>query len=83
MSHDEAWRDRILSEPEVWGVESLALDSVTIRLVVKTAPLEQWRVARELRARVKLALDATGIKSPKPPTTPAPSDPPPSSQTAE
>jgi small-conductance mechanosensitive channel len=72
MSHDPAWRDRILSEPEVWGVESLALDSVTIRLVVKTAPLEQWSVGRELRARVKLALDAAGIKSPRPPAAPGP-----------
>src|SRR4051812_38960965 len=67
MAHDEAWRDKILSEPEVWGVENLTLDSVVIRLVVTTAPLEQWRVARELRARIKQALAAAGIASPKPP----------------
>jgi small conductance mechanosensitive channel len=67
MSHDETWRDLILSEPEVWGVESLGLENVVIRLVVKTAPLEQWRVARDLRARVKTALDAAGIASPRPP----------------
>jgi small conductance mechanosensitive channel len=36
---------------------------VTIRLVVKTAPSEQWRVAREMRARIKPALDAAGIVS--------------------
>jgi len=29
--------------------------------VAKTAPSEQWRVARELRARVKMELDAAGI----------------------
>ncbi|GIU87249.1 MAG: mechanosensitive ion channel protein MscS [Acidimicrobiia bacterium] len=63
LAADDAWRDRILDEPEVWGVESLTLDLVTIRLAVKTAPGEQWRVARELRARVKLALDAAGIVS--------------------
>ena len=33
-----------------------------IRLAVKTKPLEQWRVARELRARVKAALDDAGIR---------------------
>jgi small conductance mechanosensitive channel len=63
LAADEAWASRILDEPEVWGVESLTLDLVTIRLVVKTAPGEQWRVARELRARVKTALDAAGIAS--------------------
>jgi moderate conductance mechanosensitive channel len=42
-----------------------------IRLVVKTAPLEQWRVALDLRARVKVALGAAGIASPRPPVTPA------------
>jgi small conductance mechanosensitive channel len=70
LSHEEAWRDKILSEPEVWGVESLALYNVVIRLVVKTAPLEQWSVARELRARVKVALDAAGIASPRAPLVP-------------
>jgi small conductance mechanosensitive channel len=70
MSHDPTWRHRILSEPEVWGVESLAIDSVVIRLVVKTAPLEQWSVGRELRARVKHALDLAGIASPRLPAAP-------------
>jgi small conductance mechanosensitive channel len=71
MSHDAQWHEKILSEPEVWGVESIALDAVVIRLVVQTAPLEQWKIARELRARIKRALDAAGIASPKPPATPA------------
>jgi moderate conductance mechanosensitive channel len=71
MSHDASWRDSILSEPEVWGVESLEIDSVVIRLVVKTAPLEQWKVGRELRARVKHALDVAGISSPTPAASPS------------
>jgi small-conductance mechanosensitive channel len=36
-----------------------------IRLVVKTRPLEQWNVARELRARIKQAFDEAGIEMPK------------------
>jgi hypothetical protein len=32
-----------------------------MRIVAKTAPLLQWRVERETRARVKAALDAAGI----------------------
>jgi small conductance mechanosensitive channel len=63
VAADPAWAGSILDPPEVWGVESFTLDAVTIRLVVKTAPSEQWRVAREMRARIKPALDAAGIVS--------------------
>ena len=56
----------ILAEPEIWGVERLAADGIDIRLVVKTAPLEQWKVARELRHRLKEAFDAEGIEIPFP-----------------
>ena len=56
--------DTILEEPEVWGVEQLGADGVTLRLVVKTTPSEQWRVSRALRERLKAALDAAGIAMP-------------------
>lgn len=58
---DPQFRPLVLATPEVWGVEAIAADRVVIRLAVKTRPLEQWRVARELRARLKAALDAAGI----------------------
>lgn len=45
----------------VWDVEGLTADGVTIRLV-QTRPLAQWKVARELRARIKRAFDAEGIE---------------------
>lgn len=51
----------ITDDPEVWGIEQVEADHVLIRLAVKTEPLEQWRVARELRARIKGALDDAGI----------------------
>lgn len=68
---DEVWRgdvvgEHVLDEPEVWGVEQLAADGILIRLVVKTAPLEQWKVARELRRELKAAFDAEGIEIPFP-----------------
>jgi small conductance mechanosensitive channel len=59
--HDPAYRGVITAEPEVWGVEQVTADQVLVRLAVRTQPLEQWRVARELRARLKAALDAAGI----------------------
>jgi small conductance mechanosensitive channel len=58
---DQEWAPLLLEQPEVWGVEELGASGARVRLVVKTRPLEQWRVARELRARVKAALDAAGI----------------------
>lgn len=59
---DPAWHGRIPAEPEVWGVEHLEGDRVVIRLVVRTMPLAQWEVARELRARLKLAFEAAGVE---------------------
>jgi moderate conductance mechanosensitive channel len=65
MWHEEGWRDAILTEPDVWGIEELGAQSMKLRLVVQTLPLEQWRVARELRARIKAALDEAGIETPR------------------
>jgi moderate conductance mechanosensitive channel len=61
MWHEPRWRDVILEEPEVWGVESITSDSIVMRLVAKTIPLGQWEVARELRERLKIALDASDV----------------------
>ncbi|GAA4992670.1 mechanosensitive ion channel family protein [Kineococcus glutinatus] len=58
------WSPIVLEEPEVWGVEQMAQDGLVVRMVVKTAPLEQWKVARELRRRIKSAFDAEGIEFP-------------------
>ncbi|HZR12127.1 MAG TPA: mechanosensitive ion channel family protein [Acidimicrobiia bacterium] len=77
---DTVWRDPtfgplVIDEPEVWGVEDVSPENVVIRLVAKTRPLEQWRVARELRARVTNALRAAGIvASPTTSTTAGPQD---------
>jgi small conductance mechanosensitive channel len=64
--NDEAFRGRILEEPEVWGVERWEADGVVVRVVLKTAPLEQWTVARETRERIKDAFDAHGVEIPLP-----------------
>ena len=63
---DEEFRGDIIEEPEVWGVERLEPDGVVVRVVLKTAPLEQWNVAREMRERIKDRFDALGIEIPRP-----------------
>src|SRR6266566_620301 len=61
MWMDPSWSDVILDEPEVWGVQALLTNAVVMRIVVKTVPLKQWRVARELRERLLAALDDQGL----------------------
>ena len=61
---DEDFTSLVIEEPEITGVEALAADSVTIRVMVKTIPLEQWKVARELRQRIKARFDHEGIEIP-------------------
>jgi small-conductance mechanosensitive channel len=63
---DERWANSVLEEPEVWGVEGLARIGITIRLVVKTRPADQWDVLRVLRERIARAFAAEGIKLPPP-----------------
>lgn len=69
LHEDPEWGPLILEDPEVWGVEALSADAVVVRLVVKTLPLEQWKVARELRRRIKATFDAEGVEIPFPQRT--------------
>jgi len=69
LREDETWGLDILEPPEMWGVEQLAVDGVTIRLVVKTRPGRQYVVTRELQLRIKEALEAAGIEIPFPQRT--------------
>jgi len=61
---DDDFRELIIEEPEVTGVEMLAADSVNLRVMIKTLPMEQWAVARELRQRIKSRFDHEGIEIP-------------------
>lgn len=61
--------DMVLEDPEVLGVQDLGADAVVIRMWMKTQPGEQWALSRELRRRLKLALDDAGIDIPFPQRT--------------
>jgi len=69
---DPALRGFMLEKPDVWGAQDVSSSEVTMRIVVRTAPMRQWQVERELRARIKAALDAAGIvPDPEPASAPA------------
>jgi small conductance mechanosensitive channel len=60
---DEAWRDRFIDDkPKILGVESLDGAYVVIRIQARTAPQKNFEVARELRARLKAALDSADVQ---------------------
>ncbi|MBW4473504.1 MAG: mechanosensitive ion channel family protein [Stenomitos rutilans HA7619-LM2] len=61
MTSDPAWKTRIPEPPDVLGVDEISNDGITLRVWIKTLPLQQWNVAREFRRRLKYALDQEGI----------------------
>ena len=73
MYEDERFHDVIIEPPEVWGVERFDKDGAVVRVVLKTAPLQQWPVARALRQRIKARFDVAGIRIP---TSSIPGQPP-------
>ncbi|MDQ3171802.1 MAG: mechanosensitive ion channel family protein [Acidobacteriota bacterium] len=66
---DLAFAPFILGDIEVLGVDAFADSSVIIKVRIKTVPLKQWEVGRELRRRLKKAYDAAGIAFPYPTQT--------------
>jgi small-conductance mechanosensitive channel len=76
MAAEEAWSEVFLQEPEVQGVEAMTREETVIRLVARVRPLEQWRVARELRRRIRERLDRLEIDTHLPPEPKQPTAPP-------
>jgi small conductance mechanosensitive channel len=51
----------LLDPPSVMGVETLDVDTFSVRTVARTLPGKQFEVGRELRARVASAFRREGI----------------------
>jgi small conductance mechanosensitive channel len=65
LRDEPKWRKLIIERPEIWGIESVSAEAIVIRLVVKVRAGSKDDVARELRGRLKRALDEMGVKLPK------------------
>ncbi len=63
---DPAYAADILDNLEVLGVDDFADSAVILKIRIKTMPIKQWSVGRELRRRIKKAFDAQGIEIPFP-----------------
>jgi moderate conductance mechanosensitive channel len=64
IAAEEPYKTVILAPMETVGVERLAERGAMIKARIKTIPGKQALVGRELNRRVKMRLDAEGIKSP-------------------
>jgi small conductance mechanosensitive channel len=64
FAHSPQWRAKVIEEPEVWGVQSLSAEAITLRLVVKVRAGEQWDAERALYRALKDALDTREIDIP-------------------
>ena len=62
MQRDETWGSVVVAPIDILGVESLADGAATIRVKFKTLPLNQGKVANELRRRLMMALVGRGIR---------------------
>jgi small conductance mechanosensitive channel len=66
LRRDPEFGPLILEDPVMLGVDSLADSAVVLKFFLKTRPLRQWPVKRELLRRIKVAFDELGIEIPYP-----------------
>ena len=66
LKDDPQWSSLLLEDPVVTGPESLEGGTITVRVQVKTLPLKQWEVSRQLRRRLLRALASAGVATPLP-----------------
>jgi len=64
LAEEEPYQSAILESPQILGVERFGESQLVIRMIVKTMPLKQWEVGRELRRRIKNRFDEKGIQIP-------------------
>ncbi|MFE6662772.1 mechanosensitive ion channel family protein [Streptomyces sp. NPDC057697] len=62
MAKEDPWNERLWGPVEILGLDSVLLDSMTVRLSAKTMPGKALGVERELRWRIKQAFDEAGIR---------------------
>jgi moderate conductance mechanosensitive channel len=67
LEAEEPYKSAILEPLQILGVERFGESELVIRMMVKTAPLKQWEVGRELRRRIKNRFDEKRIQIPFPP----------------
>ncbi len=66
LQSDPRFAPSILEPLEVLGVDAFADSAVVLKFRIKTMPLKQWEVGRELRKRIRKRFAREGIEIPFP-----------------
>ncbi len=66
LRQDSEFSGDILEPLEMWGVDRFADSAVIVKCRIKTKPIRQWRIGREMNRRIKNTFDAKGIEMPFP-----------------
>lgn len=66
LQSDSQFGQHILEPLEMLGVDAFADSAVIIKCRIKTKPIQQWTIGREMNRRIKIAFDAKGIEIPFP-----------------
>ncbi|HEX2056067.1 MAG TPA: mechanosensitive ion channel family protein [Nitrospiraceae bacterium] len=66
LRQDPEFAGDILEPLEMFGVDRFADSAVIIKCRIKTKPIQQWRIGREMNRRIKNTFDAKGIEMPFP-----------------
>jgi moderate conductance mechanosensitive channel len=66
LRRDAEFAGDILEPLEMWGVDRFADSAVIIKCRIRTKPIQQWRIGREMNRRIKNTFDAKGIEMPFP-----------------
>ena len=66
LRRDPRFTEDILEPLDMLGVDQFADSAVIIKCRIKTKPIQQWRVGREMNRRIKKTFDAKGIEIPFP-----------------
>ncbi len=69
MRKEEPYNLYILEPLEVLGVDKFADSAVIVKVRIKTIPIKQWDVGREMNRRIKKEFDRLGIEIPFPHTS--------------
>jgi moderate conductance mechanosensitive channel len=66
LREDPEFAPHILEPLDVLGVDKFADSAVMVKARIKTAPIKQWMVGREMNRRIKKRFDELGIEIPFP-----------------
>ncbi|GAA3763899.1 mechanosensitive ion channel family protein [Salinactinospora qingdaonensis] len=62
FTEDPEFSDKLMERPEINGIVGVGDGAMTVRVMAKTQPGEQWALGRALRAHLKQSFDAANVQ---------------------